>query len=53
MIYFKTKNKNKMHLFSEKHVDTVITIKKTKRVVKTLKKSNSKFKSFNNNHYDV
>ena len=53
IIYFKIKNKNKMYSFNEKHVNIVITINKTKRIIKIFKKSNSKFKFFNNNHYDV
>ena len=53
MIYFKIKNKNKMHLFNEKHVDIVITINKTKRIIKIFKKPNSKFKFFNSDYYDV
>ena len=42
-----------MHSFSEKHVHTVTMTNKTKRIVKISKKPNSKFKSFNNDHYDV
>ena len=53
VIYPKAKNKNKMHSFNGKHVNTVITTNKTKRVVKASKESNSKFKSFNSDHYDA